>query len=94
MPCLFPWRGNFLHFSGRENATDDGGIHFVLSLAHFAVVVFYLQHENRQSAFFVEIFLRYRHRQEPIQIVLAIGSFIAMLSDIPGEDADLVIGEG
>ena len=78
MLSLFPRSRNFLHFSRRQDAAHDGRVHLVLSLAYIAVIVFHTQHKYRQRAFFSEILLGNRHRQDPIQIVLAIGGFVAM----------------
>ena len=48
------------HFSGGQNAPHDRGIELVFPLAHAACVVLDSQDEDRQSALFVEIFLRDR----------------------------------
>src|SRR5579863_6622062 len=94
MPRFSPRRRRFLDLSGREHATHNWGVHLVLSGGKAAVVVFYLQNENRQHAFLVESFLRDCYRQNSVQIVLAICGFVAMLSDIPGENPDLVVVKG
>ena len=49
--------------------------------------------ENRQIAFFVEILMRDRHRQDAIEVALAVSGFVTMLSDVPGEYPDLVVVE-
>jgi len=83
-----------LYLSRRQYAAHNWRVHLVLALAYVAVVVFHADYEYRQHSFFIEIFLRHRYRQDSIQVVLAIGGFIAMVFDIPGKNTDLVEVEG
>src|SRR4029077_2588639 len=81
---LFPWS---------QHASDNRRVQLVLSLYHTAVVVLHAQYKHRQRAFFLEVFLRDGNRQHVIQVALAICGFVAVASDVPGENADPVIIE-
>src|SRR5260370_3363156 len=74
-----------------QHAAHDGRVQFVFAFADIAVVVRHAQDEDWQRAFLVEILSRDGHRQHAVQTMLAVGGFVAMLSYIPGEDADLIV---
>src|SRR5512146_208534 len=79
----------FCLFGGGEHAADDGGIQLVLALDHFAGIVLYPQDEHGQHAFLIEVLVRNRDGEDAEELALAVGGFVAMAFDVPGEDANL-----
>ena len=86
----FPARSR-QHFPRCQHPTDDGRIQLVLALADVARIVLHSEDEDRQGAFLVEGLLGDGYRQDSVQPVLAVGGFVAVLADVPGEDPDLVV---
>src|ERR1700693_76926 len=81
----------FLLLAWGQHSANDRRVQFILALADIAAIVFHAQDEDWQRALFVEIPSRHRHRQNTVQSMLAISSFVAVLSDVPCEDANLIV---
>src|SRR5690349_16681102 len=79
----------------RQDPADDRRIELVFALSDVPGVVFDPENEDRQGSFFVERFSRDRHGKDTVEAAFAVGGLVAVLADVPGEDASLVeiIGE-
>src|ERR1700733_1158391 len=75
---------------GRQYSSHNWSVQLVLSLADIPRIVFHAEDKHGKSSLFFEILLRNRHRQNPVQAVLAVRGLVAMLARIPGENADLI----
>jgi hypothetical protein len=85
------WRRRCLLLARSQHPAHNWCVQLVLALADIAGIVFHSQDEDRQHTFLIEILAGHRHRQNAVQAVLAVGGFVAVLSDVPGEDADLIV---
>jgi len=84
------WLRRLLLLARGEHPAHNWRIHLVLALADVAGIVFHAQDKDRQQAFLVEILIRHGHRKHAVEAVLAICGLVAMLSHVPGKDANLI----
>ena len=85
-----PAVSDFFLFARSEHAAHDRRVEFVLALDHVSRIIFYVHDENRQIALFFESLVRQGYRQYAVEIPLAVGGFITMPLDVPGEDTNLI----
>lgn len=77
-------------FSGREDSTNDGGVHLVFALGDVAGIVAHAEDENGKGAFFAKILSRNGNGEDSIQAALVVSGFVAVSADVPGENAHLI----
>src|SRR5579872_7519168 len=78
-------------FSGSQNSPDNWSIQLVFALGNVAGVVLDAKDEHGEGSLFVECLLGDSNRQNTRQSVLAIGGFVTVFSNVPGEDAYLIV---
>lgn len=81
-------------FPRRKYSADNRGIQLVLALYDIAGVVPNSEDEDGQGAFFFEAFLSDGYGEDAIQIMLAVGGFVAVLAGVSREDPHLVVVVG
>src|SRR5436309_10902325 len=73
-----------------QHPAHNRRVQLVFPLRDVSGIVLDSKNEDRKRPFFIERFSSDRHRQYAIESTLAVGGFIAMFADIPGEDAGLI----
>jgi len=81
-------------FPGCQYSSHDGRFQPVLAFDDVARVVVHSQDEYREGAFLVEGLLGDSNWQDSVEVVFAVGGFVAVLARVPGVDADLVVVVG
>src|SRR5438105_2858092 len=82
---FFPWH---------QDSANYRSVQFVLSVNQVAAGVANFQDEDWQGSFLVEALVANRNRKRSFQLALAVGGFVTMPPQVPGEHPNLVVIEG
>ena len=84
----------FLLLARGQHPAHDWRVQLVLAFTDITAVVFHSQDENWQISLLIEILMRHCYRQYAVKAMFAVSGLVAMLLDVPSEDANLIVVVG